>query len=175
MGSRELSRDVALSRGQATDAGRRHRLEVTRAVLAGIARAEPLADVFEYLVVYLDYAFPFPADVLVELAADALTLVGATRATPLSLTDAHERYLPEWTISGSTAHQKSRVAIELAVALHGRIMPDYDAAAIWWRVNDLAFYAFQAAAIMIRIAAERTAQPVAFFCDELAAPHGLKL
>jgi hypothetical protein len=151
------------------------RLEVTRVVLAGIARAEPLADVFEHLVPYLDFAFPFPADALVELAADALTLTGATRATPVSLTDAHERYLPEWTISGNAAHQKSRVAIELAVALHGGIVPDYDAAAIWWRVNDLAFYAFQAAAIMMRIAAERTAEPVASICGELAAPHGMKL
>jgi hypothetical protein len=113
--------------------------------------------------------------VLVELAADALTLVGATRARPVSLTDAHERYLPEWGISGNTAHQKSRVAIELMVALHGGRVPDYDAAARWWRVNDLAFYAFQATAIMIRIAAERTGQPVASICGELAAPHGMKL
>lgn len=151
------------------------RLDAARVVLAGIARAEPLDDVFEQLAPYLDYAFPFPADVLVELAADALTLAGATRDTPVSLTDAHKRYLPEWTISGNTAHNKSRVAIELAVALHGGIVPDYDAAAIWWQVQDLEFYAFQAAAIMIRIAAERTGRPGASICGELAASHGMKL
>jgi hypothetical protein len=100
---------------------------------------------------------------------------GATRATPVSLSDAHRRYLPERTIRGNTAHNKSRVAIELAVALHGGIVPDYDAAAIWWQVQDLALYAFQAAAIMIRIAAERTSRPVAAICGELAASHGMKL
>jgi hypothetical protein len=151
------------------------RLEVIRVVLAGIARAEPLHDVFEHVVPFLDYAFPFPANVLIELAADTLTLAGATRATPVSLTDAHEHYLPELTISGNTAHQKSRVAIELAVALHGGIVPDYDAAAIWWQVQDLAFYAFQAVAIMIRIAAERTDRSAASICDELAVAHGMKL
>lgn len=70
-----------------------------------------------------------PADVLIELAADALMLAGAARATPVSLTDVHDRYLPEWTISGNAVHQKSRVAIDLAVALHGGIVPGYDAAA----------------------------------------------
>ncbi len=54
-------------------------------------------------------------------------------------------------------------------------MPDYDAAAIWWQVQDLEFYAFQAAAIMIRIAAERTGRPGASICGELAASHGMKL
>jgi hypothetical protein len=49
------------------------RLEVTRVVLAGIARAAPLRDLFEHLLPFLDYEFPFPADVLIELAADALT------------------------------------------------------------------------------------------------------
>ncbi len=144
-------------------------------MLAGIARAEPLNDVFEQLRRYLDYAFPFPADLLVEIAADALTIAGVARATPVSLSDAHRGYLPEWNVRGKSEHNKSRVAIELAVALHGGIVPDYDAAAIWWQVQDLAFYAFQAAAIMIRIAAERTGWPVAAICGELAASHGLKL
>ena len=113
------------------------RVDAKRVMLAGIARTEPLNDVFEQLRRYRDYAFPFPADLLVEIAADALTIAGATRATPVSLSDAHRRYLPEWNIRGNTAHNKSRVAIELAVALHGGIVPDYDAVAIWWRVQDL--------------------------------------
>jgi hypothetical protein len=54
-------------------------------------------------------------------------------------------------------------------------VPDYDAAAIWWQVQDLAFYAFQPAAIMVRIAAERTSRPVTAICGELAALQGMKL
>ncbi len=73
------------------------------------------------------------------------------------------------------AHNKSRVAIELAVALHAGTVPDYDAAPIWWQVQDLAFHAFQAAVIIVRIATEKTSRPVATICGELAASHGMEL
>ena len=151
------------------------RIETTRITLAGIARNDPLDDVFARLRPFLDYAFPFPADVLTEIAADALTLTGATRAKPISLRDAYERYLPEWTVSGNTAHQKSRAAIDLAVATHAGIEPDYDATASWWRIQDLAIHAFHTATIMIRLAAEQTATPVAAICAKVANSRNLQL
>src|SRR2546423_7910353 len=39
--------------------------------------------------------FPFPADVLTEVAADALALAGATRTQPLALHDLAGQYLAE--------------------------------------------------------------------------------
>jgi hypothetical protein len=78
-------------------------------------------------------------------------------------------------VSGNTARQKSRVAIDLAVAVHAGIAPGYDAAAGWWRVNDFAFYAFQAAAIMICVTAEGSSKRVPSICGEIAALRGLEL
>ena len=62
--------------------------------------------------------FPFPADVLTELAADALALAGATRTQPIALHDFAERYLADFEIRGNTAHQKLGAAQHLAVAAH---------------------------------------------------------
>jgi hypothetical protein len=143
------------------------RVAATRVALAGIARNDPLDVVYGQLRRFLDYAFPFPADVLIEIAADALTLAGATRATPISLSNVYERYLPEWTVSGNTAHQKSRAAIDLAVATHAGIEPDYDSAAGWWRINDLPVHALHTTTIMIRLAAEQTDTLVAATCANI--------
>ena len=74
--------------------------------------------------------------------------------------------------SAATPQTRVASAVELAVALHGGIVPDYDAAAFWWQVQDLDFYAFQAAAIMIRIAVERTGRPPVAICGELVSSRG---
>jgi hypothetical protein len=156
-------------------AGEAVRLEAARLVLAGVASDAPLDDVLGRLRPFSDYAFPFPGDVLVELAADALELVGATRAKPVSLTDVTTIYLPEWTVSGNTAHQKSRTAIEAAIALHAGIAIDYVEVAGWWQVRDFTFYAFQTAVIMIRLAAATTGQPADTICSEIATRRHLQL
>ena len=161
--------------GKQTVAGEAQRLEAARLLLAGVAGDERLDDVLGRLRPFADYAFPFPGDVLVELAADALELAGATRATPVSLSDATQTYLPEWTVSGNTAHQKSRSAIEAAVALHAGIAVDYGEVAGWWQVQDFAFYAFQTAVIMIRLAAATTGRPADSICAEIAARRHLQL
>ena len=152
-----------------------HRVDATRVALTGIAGGEPLDDVLARLRSSVDFAFPFPGDVFVEVAADALELAGATRATPVSLSDATETYLPEWTVSGNTAHQKSRAAIDAAIALHAGIAVDFGAVAGWWQVQDFAFYAFQTAVIMIRLAAATTGRPAESICTEIAARHHLQL
>ncbi len=156
-------------------AGEAQRLELARLFLAGVAGGEPLDDVLGLLRPFSDYAFPFPGDVLVELAADALELVGATRAAPVSLSEAHVTYLAEWTISGNVAHQKSRAAIEAAVALYAGIAVDYGEVAGWWHVQDFTFYAFQTAVIMIRLAAATTGQPAGSICAEIAARRHVQL
>ena len=90
-----------------TAATKADRVAVARLVLDGLAHGEPLENVLGRLRPFADYRFPFPGDVLTEIAAGALDVAGATRATPLSLSGATERHLPEWTVSGNTARQKS--------------------------------------------------------------------
>ena len=84
--------------------------------LTRIASGEPFDETSRRLQPFSDWEFPFPGDVFVELAADALAVAGATRANPVSLADAYERHLPERLVSGNAAHQKSSAALLAAVA-----------------------------------------------------------
>ena len=118
-------------------------------VLGGLARDEPPDDVLMQLRSFADYSFPFPGDVLTEIGAAALTVAGAAPTTPLSLTDATERHLSEWTVSGNTARQKHRAAIQAAVTLHAGIVIDYDEVAGWWRLQDYTLHTFEAAVVLI--------------------------
>src|SRR5512147_1126208 len=89
------------------------RREVARAALAAIASARWHVEAEELLERFHGFAFPFPGDVLIELAADALDASRATRSDPVSLTEATEQYLRERSMGGNTARQKTRAAIEL--------------------------------------------------------------
>jgi hypothetical protein len=135
----------------------------------GLLGAEALSERFE------GFVFPFPGDVLIELAADALATSGATRSNPVSLTDVTEQYLRDQSLGGNTVRQKTRAAIELAVGVQAGIAPNYDAVAGWWRVNDFAFHAFGACVVMVRVAAQRRATSVEVVCQELAASRRLQL
>jgi hypothetical protein len=117
--------------------------------------------------------FPFPADVLTELAADAMGFAGVTRSEPVSLDDFAERYLPEYEFRSNTAHQKMRAALNLVVGVHGGVVGDYFGVAGWWQQQDLSWFAFVTLVLMVRVAAERTGQPVADICTELAAARGI--
>ena len=151
------------------------RAEVATIALTRIASGEPFDEIRAWLQPVSDHEFPFPADVFIELAADALAVAGATRAHPMSLTDAYERHLPERPISGNTAHQKSRAALLAAVALHAGIVPDYGEIAGWWRLQDFDVRAYETCVTLIRVAAERTGQPVAAVCAQIAAARDLRV
>jgi hypothetical protein len=146
-----------------------------RVVLEGLAGGERLDDVLGALRPYVEYRFPFPGDVLTEIAAAALEVAGASRAAPLSLSDVTERHLSEWTVSGNTAKQKFRAALQSAVALHAGVVVDYWEVAGWWRVQDFTVHAFEAAVVLIRVAAEHRGRTVASVCDEIAAQRGVDL
>ena len=124
---------------------------------------------------YAEYQFAFPGDELTEIAAAALAIAGASRATPLSLTGATERHLREWPVSGNTAKQKHRAALQAAIALHAGVVVDYWEVAGWWRVQDFTLHAFEAAVVLIRVAAEQSGRSVASVCEEIAARRGVHL
>jgi hypothetical protein len=158
-----------------TAATEQDRVAVAGLLLGGLARDEPLDDVLRQLRPFADATFPFPGDVLTEIAATALEIAGATPATPLSLTNANDRHLPEWTISGNTARQKHRVAVQAAIALHAGIIVDYDDLAGWWQVQDYTRHAFEASVLLIRVAVEHTERSAASICREIATRRGASL
>jgi hypothetical protein len=151
------------------------RVEVARVALVAIASGDRFVGAEELSERFGGFVFPFPGDVLIELAADALDSSGATRSDPVSLTDVTEQYLRDQSLGGNTIRQKTRAAIELAVGLHGGILPDYDAVAGWWRVNDFAFHAFGACVVMVRVAAQRRGTSVDVVCQDLATGRDLRL
>ena len=63
-----------------TAATKADRVAVARLVLDGLAHGEPLDNVLGRLRPFADYRFPFPGDVLTEIAAGALDVAGATQA-----------------------------------------------------------------------------------------------
>jgi hypothetical protein len=66
----------------------------------------------------------FPAEKLLELAADAIDESGATQAEPIDSENIRERFLPEHPFSGKTQHFKSQYAIAAAAMIHGGVYPD---------------------------------------------------
>jgi hypothetical protein len=150
-------------------ASEQDRAQVVQLVLGGLASGATLAEIERQLRSFEDRAFPFPADVLTELGADALAVAGATRTSPISLEDLAARYLPEYEIRGNTEHQKSRAAVQLIVDTHAGIVPDFDGVAGWWRAQDLWWFSFTALVMMLRLAARSSDTPIAAVCAEIAA------
>jgi hypothetical protein len=144
------------------------RAEVARIFLEGLGSGAPLDDIRRALRPWADYAFPFSGDVLTEIGAQALAVAGVAPETPLSLTDATERYLVEWPASGNTARQKHRAAMQAVIAEHAGIVVDYDEIAGWWQVQDHASHAFDAAVVIVRAASDHCDRSMESLCAQIA-------
>ena len=149
--------------------------EAIRIALAGIAAgADPLD-----LVGHLEPLHPknntFPGEVLLELAADALDLSGASRERPVDYEGIRERYLPELEFHGKTQHRRSHYALGAAAMIRAGIKPALLDEVIWWHTDDLFVWSLYALIIYVRVAAERTGEPAAAVCEQLAAHHGIEL
>ena len=96
----------------------------------------------------------FPAEELLELAAEAIQESGATTANPIEYEAIRERYLPEYTFSGKGQHHRSHCALSASAMIRAGVYPDPLGEVVWWRDDDLWWYAFWALVIYLRIAAE---------------------
>jgi hypothetical protein len=108
------------------------RREICRIVLAAVVSGV-LDDFTSDWRTFDEKRFPFPADAFTELAADAMGLAGVTRSEPVLLDDFAERYLPEYEFRGNTAYRKMGAALNLVVAAHGGVVPNYFVVAGWWQ------------------------------------------
>lgn len=135
-----------------------------RLVLTGLAAGTALDEISTGLHGLWDERTGFPGEVLLDLAAEAYLLVGATHSNPLDLDRIDMRYLPERPARRNAGHQKRRYAVTGAVLLTAGALPeDYG----WWSVNDLYVHAFHAVVIFVRAAADRRNVPVEVICGEL--------
>ena len=65
----------------------------------------------------------FPGEVLLDLAAGAIDLAGATRLSPIEFDGLRDRYLPDGTADTKVEHHKSKFALRAAAMLHGGVDP----------------------------------------------------
>ncbi len=101
---------------------------------------------------------------LLDLAALAFLVCGATSADPLEFDELEPRYLPESPVRGNVAHQKRRYALTAAILIASGVEPEDTS---WWKADDLWSYAFDAVVVFVRAASERRQMPVAAICTAL--------
>jgi hypothetical protein len=106
--------------------------------------------------------------VLLDLAADAIAMSGATRQSPLEFEGIRERYLPDGIAHTKSQHHKSRFALHAATMNHGGVDAGLLEEVQWWRTDDLWYWSLEALATYVRAAADRTGQPVQSICRRIA-------
>jgi hypothetical protein len=83
------------------------RAEVVRSVLADLSSGQEFDTIIERLAVLHPKNNTFPAEELLELAADAIEESSATRSHPIAYERIRENYLPERVFRGKVEHHRS--------------------------------------------------------------------
>jgi hypothetical protein len=148
-----------------TDADRREAIETA---LNGLAHGDDLGDVAARLAPLHPPHNTFPGEVLLDLAADAIAMSGATRQSPLEFEGIRERYLPDGIAHTKSQHHKSRFALRAAAMNHGGVDAGLLEEVQWWRTDDLWYWSLEALATYVRAAADRAGQPVQSICRRIA-------
>ena len=151
------------------------RLIVIRRALTGLAGEKAIEDVAVDLAPLHPEHDTFPAEVLLELAADALEISGASRHDPVQYDGIRERVLVEHEFRSRTEHHKSHYALRAATMIRAGVAPDLLAEVSWWHTNDLWIWSWYALVIFARVATERTGDDISMICAAIAARHGVTL
>jgi hypothetical protein len=151
------------------------RADVIGIALAGIAFEADSGETLSKLAALHLRNHTFPAEDLLQLAADAIDESGATRDLPIDSENIRERFLAEHPFSGKTQHHKSKYAISAAAMIHGGVYPDILSDAAWWEADDLWIYSFFALLIYVRVAAERTGRSGEAVVRSIAERRGVTL
>lgn len=143
--------------------------------LGGLFRGDDLSDVAARLAPLHPQHNTFPAEVLLELAADAINVSGATRRSPIMFQGIRERYLPDGTAHTKAQHHKSKFALRAAAMLHGGVDPGVLDEVQWWRTDDVWYWSLEALAAYVPAAADRAEQSVETVCRRIADDHDITL
>jgi hypothetical protein len=117
----------------------------------------------------------FLGEVFLELAADAIEVSGASRERPIAFEKIRERHLPERTAHTKAQHHKSVYTLRAAAMIRAGVDPGLLDEVSWWRTDDLWFWALDALVVYLRVAAERTGEPITVVCERVANRHGVAL
>ncbi len=144
-------------------------------MLADLNSDQAFDTIIERLAVVHPKNNTFPAEELLELAADAIEESGANRSHPIDYERIRENYLSERVFRGKVEHHRSHYALRAAAMIRGGVYPDLLDEVGWWHNDDLWFYAFFALVIYMRIAAERSERSFEEVARALAARRGVSL
>jgi hypothetical protein len=98
------------------------RAEVVRSLLADLSSGRELDTIIERLAEVHPKNNPFPAEELLELAADAIEESGATPSHPIHYERIRENYLPERVFRGKVEHHRSHYALSAAAMIRGGVV-----------------------------------------------------
>jgi hypothetical protein len=150
-------------------------VDAVRLVLIGLATGEDQDSIMDRLG---QLHFPnntFPAEVLLELAAEAIGESGATQVEPIEYEGIRERHLLEYEFRGKSQQHKSHYALMAAAMIRAGIYPDLLDEAYGWGIEDMWRYAFYALVAYARAASERTGRSLEEIAAALAEHRGLRL
>ena len=150
-------------------------VDAVRLVLLGLVSGKDLDSIMGRLDQFHLPNNTFPADVLLELAAEAIGESGVTQAEPIEYEGIRDRHLPEYGFRGKAQQHKSHYALMAAAMIRAGIYPDLLDEADGWGIEDMWRYAFYALVVYVRIAAERTGRSLEEVVGALAVRRGLKL
>jgi hypothetical protein len=134
----------------------------TESTMAGLAALHPRNNTF-------------PAEVLLELAAEAIAESGASPAEPIQYEGMRDRYLPEYHFLGKLQQHKSHYALMAAAMIRAGVYPDLLDEAAGWGLEDMWEYATYSLVLYARVAAERTGQPIDAVAAAIAERRGVDL
>ena len=117
----------------------------------------------------------FPAEVLLELAAEAIGESGASPSEPIEYEGIRDRYLPEYSFRGKSQQHKSHYALMAAAMIRASVYPDLLDEAHGWGIEDMWEYAFYALVVYARIAAERSGRTPEAVVTAIAERRGVEL
>ena len=117
----------------------------------------------------------FPAEVLLELAAEAIAESGTSPAKPIQYEGMRDRYLPEYHFRGKSQQHKSHYALMAAAMIKAGVYSDLLDEAYGWGIDDMWEYAFYALVLYGRVAGERTARTAEAVAMAIAERRGIDL
>ena len=117
----------------------------------------------------------FPAEVLLELAVEAIAESGASPAEPIQYEGMRDRYLPEYHFRGKSQQHKSHYALMAAAMIQAGVYPDLLDEAYGWGIDDMWEYAFYALVLYGRVAGERTGRTAEAVAMAIAERRGIDL
>jgi hypothetical protein len=143
--------------------------------LSGLAGATELGDIALQLAPLHPRHDTFPAEVLLDLAADAVEESGASREEPIEFAGIRKRHLPEGVAHTKAQHYKSEYALRAAAMVRAGVDPGLLDEVVWWQTDDLWYWSLEALVAYVRAAADRQRTSVAEICERIARSHGVEL